>query len=67
MPKPKNPEHLAPASELDALLLEHRISQARAAALLYVSERQIRYWLTAGEAPRWAGELLRFKIMAGQV
>lgn len=66
MPKPKNPEHLVPGAELRELLREHGITIARAASLVYVSPRQVDYWLAQDSAPRWAAELLRFKIMAGQ-
>lgn len=50
--------------ELRQVMQDFKLTQAALASLVYVSERQVRNWLS-GESPvpMWAVELARLKMM----
>lgn len=54
----------ATPADLRQLMQDHKLTQVELADLVYVSERQVRNWLS-GESPvpMWAIELTRFKVM----
>lgn len=64
-----NPDNTTTPEELRDLMRQLNVTQVRLAQLVYVSPRQVAYWLaTEGSpVPRWAVELLRLKAMTGQL
>lgn len=60
----KSDRPISTPEDLRAFMRDHDLTQPALAALVYVSERQVRNWLSGDTpVPPWALELARFKVM----